>query len=59
MSEKFGIMTTRIDIIWNEQLSRRVRIERETANGGDQKVFRWFGHIERLGKYRMTWRVSM
>ena len=32
-------------------------IERELASIGDQRVLRWFGHVERMDDYRMTRRV--
>ena len=34
-------------------------IERELASRADQRVLRWFGHVERMDKYRMARRVLM
>ena len=43
----------------NEEVSRRARIERELASRADQRVLRWFGHVERMDEYRMARRVLM
>ena len=43
----------------NEEVRLRAGIERELANGADQRVMRWFGHVERMDEYRMTRRVLM
>ena len=40
-------------------LSTLTPIERELANRADQRVLRWFGHVERMGEYRMARRVLM
>ena len=45
--------------VTNEDVSRRAGIERESASRADQRVLRWFGHVERMDKYRMARRVSM
>ena len=41
----------------------RVRNEevrwRELASRADQRVLRWFGHVERMDEYRMARRVLM
>ena len=34
-------------------------IERELASRVDQRVSRWFGHVERMDEYRMARRVLM
>ena len=31
----------------------------ELASRADQRVFRWFGHVERMDEYRMARRVLM
>ena len=33
--------------------------ERELASRADQRVLRWFGHVERMDEYRMARRVLM
>ena len=33
---------------------RRAAIERELASREDQRVLRWFGHVERMDEYRMA-----
>ena len=46
-------------IVKNEEVSRRAGIERELASRADQRVFIWFGHVERMDDYRMARRVLM
>ena len=48
-----------MDRVRNEELRRRARIERELASRTDQRVLRWFGHVERMDEYRMARRVLM
>ena len=43
----------------NEEVRRRAGIERELASRADQRVLRWFGHVERINEYRMARRVLM
>ena len=43
----------------NEEVHRRAGIERELASRADQRVLRWFGHVERMDEYRMARRVLM
>ena len=40
-------------------MSRRAGIERELASRAYQRVFRWFGHVERMDEYRTARRVLM
>ena len=40
-------------------MRRRAGIERELASRADQRVLRWFWHVERMDDYRMTRRVLM
>ena len=40
-------------------MRRRAGIEIELANRANQRVFRWFGHVERMDEYRMARRVLM
>ena len=37
----------------------RAGIERELASRADQRVLRWFGHVERMDDYRMARKVLM
>ena len=46
-------------IVRNEEVHRRAGIEREFASRADQRVLRWFGHVERMDEYRMARRVLM
>ena len=55
-----------MDRVRNEEVRRRAGIERELASRADQRVLRfemdqrvWFGHVERMDKYRMVRRVLM
>ena len=50
---------SRMDRVRNEELRRRAGIERELASRADQRVLRWFGHVERLDEYRMARKVLM
>ena len=43
----------------NEKVRRRAGIERELASRADQRVLRWFGHVERMDEYCMSRRVLM
>ena len=43
----------------NEEVYRRAGIERELACRADQRVLRWFGHVERMDDNRMARRVLM
>ena len=43
----------------NEEVHRIAGIERELASRADQRVLRWFGHVERVDEYRMARRVLM
>ena len=43
----------------NEEVRRRAGIERELASRADQRVLRWFVHVERKNEYRMARRVLM
>ena len=39
---------SRMDKVRNEDLRRRAGIERQLASRADQRVLRWFGHVERM-----------
>ena len=41
----------------NEEVHRRAGIERELVGSTDQRVFRWFGHVDRMDEYRKARRV--
>ena len=43
----------------NEEVRMRAGIESELASRADQRVLRWFGHVERMDEYRMARRVLM
>ena len=50
---------SRMDRVSNEEVRRRAGIERELASRADQRVLRWFVHVERLDEYCMARRVLM
>ena len=41
----------------NEEVCKRADIERQLTSRTDQRVLRWFRHVERMDEYRMTRRV--
>ena len=45
---------SQIDRVKNEEVRRRAGIERELASRADQRVLRWFGHMERMDEYCMA-----
>ena len=49
----------RMDRVRNEEVRSRAGIERELASRADQRVLRWFGHVERKDDYRMARRLLM
>ena len=53
----FGV--SRMDRVRNEEMRRRAGIERELASREDQRVLRWFGHMERMDEYRMARRAQV
>ena len=48
-----------MDRVGNEEVRRKATIEKELANRADQRVLRWFGHVERMNEYRIARRVLM
>ena len=50
---------SRMNRVRNEEVRRRARIERELGSRADQRVLRWFGHVERMDEYLMARRVMM
>ena len=46
-----------MDRVRNEEVHRRAGIERELASRVDQRVLRWFGHLERNNEYHIARRV--
>ena len=49
----FGVVSG-MDGVRNEKVHRRAGIEREKASIADQRVLRWFGHVERKDEYHMA-----
>ena len=50
---------SRMDRVRNEEVLRRAGIKRELASRADQRVLRWFRHVERMNEFRMARRVLM
>ena len=50
---------SRMDRVRNAEVRRRAGLERELASTADQRVLRWFGHVERRYENRMARRVLM
>ena len=48
---------SRMDRVRNEEVRRRVGIEWELSSRVDQRVLRWFGHVERMYEYRIAGRM--
>ena len=42
------VEVSRMDRVRNEEMRRRAGIERQLASRTDQRVLRWFGHVERM-----------
>ena len=53
------VAVSRMNRVKNEEARMRAGIERELASRADQRVFRWFGPVERMDAYRLTRRVLM
>ena len=49
---------SRMDIVKNEKVHRRAGIERGLVSRADQRVLRWFGHLETMDDYSMVRRVD-
>ena len=48
-----------MDKVRNEEMHRRAGMETELASRADQRVLRWFGHVERIDEYCIARRVLM
>ena len=48
-----------MDRVRNEEMRTRARIKREMASRANQRVLRWFRHVERMDEYLMARRVLM
>ena len=53
------VRVSQMDRVRNEEVRKRAGIERELASRVDQRVMRWFGHVERMDEYRMARKVLM
>ena len=43
-----SVRVSRIGRVRDEEVRRRAGIRRELASRADQRVLRWFGHVERM-----------
>ena len=50
---------SQMDRVRNEEVHRRAGIERELESRVDQRVLRWFGHVDRMDAYSLARRVLM
>ena len=50
---------SRIYRVRDEEVHKRAGIERQLASRADQRVLRWFGHVERMDEYWMARWVLM
>ena len=50
---------SRMDRVRSEEVRRRAGIEMELASRADQRVLRWFGHLERMDENHIARRVLM
>ena len=50
---------SRMDRVKNEEVRRRAGIEKALSSRADQRVLRWFWHVERMDEYRMPRKVLM
>ena len=48
-----------MDKVRNEEVRRRAGIERELVSRADQRVLRWFRHVERMNENRVARKVLM
>ena len=48
-----------MDRVGSEEVRRRAGVEGELATRADQRVLRWFGHVEKVDDCRMARRVLM
>ena len=53
------VEVSRMDRFRNEEVRWRAGIERELASRADQRVLKWFGHVEKMDEYRMARRLLM
>ena len=47
-----------MDRVRNKEVHRRVGIEKVLTSTVDQRVLRWFGHVQRMDEYNIPRRVS-
>ena len=53
------VVVSRMDRVKNEEVRRRAGKERKLASRADQRVLRWFGHVEIMDEYCMARKVLM
>ena len=45
---------SRMDRVRNEEVRIKAGLERELASRADQRILRWFGHVEKMYEYHMA-----
>ena len=58
-SLRYLVGVSRINRFKNEEVRRIAELEREFVSIVDQRVLRWFGHVERMDEHRTAERVLM
>ena len=53
------IRASRMDKVKNENVCGRAGVDKELTSRIDQRVLRWFGHVERMDEHHILRRVSM
>ena len=53
------VRVSQMDRVRNEEARRRAGIVKEFASRADQRVSKWFGHVERMDECRIDTRVLM
>ena len=52
------VRLSRMDRVRNEEVRSNSGIEMESASRADQRVLRWFGHVERMDGYQIARKVD-
>ena len=48
---------SRVDRVRNEEVRRRAGVDKSMSDRVDQRVLRWYGHMERMGEERLVKKV--
>ena len=50
------VRVSRMNRVRNEEMRSKAGIERLLASRADQRVLRWFGHVERMDSYTVWYK---